>query len=315
MIEAAILLGLLRRVERARVPVDVIHSHFFSGAQAISLMAQVSGIAHVHTEHSSAFCREQREPGRMLSASGARGAKRLFQRAARVLFVSSYLQREAQRSVGFSDGLVVPNPIDTDLFAAEAVPPTEKVRLIHVGRLSPEKGLVALLEAFAVAARVDSRLRLSLVGGGPQEMALRQRVAALEIQEEVEFLGPRAREEIPGLLSGSHVYISNSFVETFGVSVAEAVSAGRLVVAPRHCALPEVVGDTGVLFQHGSTDALVRAIQEAVARLPSWQPNHGRAFAMARYSLKSVADRLAGIYLDVSRRKGHRSEDARTPAH
>jgi glycosyltransferase involved in cell wall biosynthesis len=315
-IQSAVLLRALHRIEAERGPVDVIHSHFWSGAGAISLMARMAGIPHIHTEHSSAFCREQREPGRTLSPPGARDAKALFRRASRVLFVSSYLEREVRRAVGFGDGLVVPNPVDTDTFAVREMPPHhDEVRLIHVGRLSPEKGLLALVEAFAVAARADARLRLTLVGGGPDEAALRQRVSALGVNDEVTFTGPRPKDDIPALLGASHIYVSNGAVETFGVAVAEAVSVGRVVVAPSHCALPEVVGDTGVLFQPGRPDALVEAIQTAVAQLPTWNVEHCRAFAVERYGLESVAARLGRVYADVAKSKRRWSRDAGPSAH
>jgi glycosyltransferase involved in cell wall biosynthesis len=303
--EALVLRRALHRIEADVGRVDLLHSHFYVGAEPISHLAAMMGIGHVHTEHSSAFCREQKEPGRTISRHGARVARRVFDRAGRVLMVSSYLEGEVRRSIGFANGVVVPNPVDICSFSVRQMPPwNDSIRLIHVGRLSPEKGLVELLDGFAVAAARDRRLSLSLVGDGPQEGVLRARAASLGITDRVQFAGRRSREEIPSLLGGSHIYVSNSAVETFGVAVAEALAVGRIAVAPGHCALPEVVGDAGVFFRHGDRAALVEAIERAVLLLPEWDAGERHTQAAGRFGAAAVAEKLERIYVEVADGRG-----------
>jgi glycosyltransferase involved in cell wall biosynthesis len=77
------------------------------------------------------------------------------------------------------------------------------------------------------------------------------------MQNQVEFLGVRA--DIPHLFSKSSILISGSEIESFGLTIAEAMACGTPTIAPRVGGIPEVVNDgiTGLLYDSSDMDDAV----------------------------------------------------------
>src|SRR5690606_20923110 len=123
-----------------------------------------------------------------------------------------------------------------------------------VGRLSPEKGIGDLLEAWGV---VGPRLPLKIVGDGPLRAEV---VAAAESNASIEWLGPRSREDVLRLMGRARVVVVPSrCYETFGLVVIEAFAKGTPVIVSAGGALAELVehGRTGRHFLGGDGSALV----------------------------------------------------------
>ena len=130
---------------------------------------------------------------------------------------------------------------------------------LFVGRLSPEKGIGTLLNAWRT---MHSELPLRIVGDGP----LADEVAeAARTMSGVSWLGSRTAEEVAVLVSEAAFLVCPSgCYETFGRVVIEAFAAGTPVVASDLGALAELVQDrrTGRLFRPGDAEALVRVVRE-----------------------------------------------------
>jgi glycosyltransferase involved in cell wall biosynthesis len=129
---------------------------------------------------------------------------------------------------------------------------------VYVGRLSREKGVHLLLEAWR---RLDGQ-PLTIVGSGPEEAALRQ--AAADIPA-VRFLGRVDRERVFGALrEAAFSIVPSLWYENFPVAVAESLACGRAVVAASPTALDEFVdhGRNGLRFELGSVDGLAQACGE-----------------------------------------------------
>lgn len=124
---------------------------------------------------------------------------------------------------------------------------------LFVGRLSPEKGVTTLIEAWA---RVPGALRLKIAGDGPLAAEVAARTAS---DSRIELLGRRSAPEVLQLMRGAAVVVVPSeCYETFGLVVIEAFAAGTPVLAARIGALAELVDDgrTGRLFAPGDPDDL-----------------------------------------------------------
>jgi glycosyltransferase involved in cell wall biosynthesis len=139
-------------------------------------------------------------------------------------------------------------------------------RFLYVGRLSKEKGLFDLLDAFCRVHGQNPEATLALAGSGSIEEDLRQRTRALRIESAVTFLGTKTPEEIGRLLMGSAAMILPSYREPWGLVVNEALSFGCPVVVSEVCGcVPELVRDgiTGYSFPAGDVDGLTRAMMSA----------------------------------------------------
>ena len=144
---------------------------------------------------------------------------------------------------------VIPNGIDLARYTPAAPEaraaarvkfglPADGLLVGAVGRLSAQKGLPDLIEAFA---RLEDGAGLVLAGAGEEEGALRRLVAERELEGRVHLLG--FQRDVPAVLAAIDVFCMPSHWEGFGLSLAEALAAGKPAVATRVDSLPEVMGE------------------------------------------------------------------------
>jgi glycosyltransferase involved in cell wall biosynthesis len=165
----------------------------------------------------------------------------------------------------------LPHEYDPDVvravYSAQAQESFTAPQFIFVGRLSTEKGLFDLLEAFALVRDRLAGTRLNLVGAGPLEDALKKHITTLELDGAVTLLGPRNLDEVVPLLYRSVALVLPSHSEPWGLVVNESLSYGCPVVVSNQCGcVPELVieGVTGYSFTAGNVEALTAAMIAAV---------------------------------------------------
>jgi glycosyltransferase involved in cell wall biosynthesis len=140
-------------------------------------------------------------------------------------------------------------------------------RFTYVGRLSIEKGLYDLLEAFAKVHSKASNVRLDLVGAGPLREQLMARVSELKLENAVALLGAKGIDEIAELFIASTALVLPSHSEPWGLVVNEALSYGCPAVVSNVCGcVPDLVidGVTGYSFEVGDIEALSRAMLSTI---------------------------------------------------
>lgn len=139
----------------------------------------------------------------------------------------------------------------------------EVFRFLYVGRLSIEKGLNDLLDAFLQVRAKRDDVKLDLVGAGPLRDELIARVAKLNLGDTVSFLGPKDMGAIGELFLQSAALVLPSHSEPWGLVVNESLSYGCPVVVSNVCGcVPDLVMDgvTGYSFEVGNVDALSTAM-------------------------------------------------------
>lgn len=140
-------------------------------------------------------------------------------------------------------------------------PPNPEGDVFFLGRLSPEKGLHILLQAWA---RVQpGKRKLLIAGRGPEEVPLRNLAARLNLKN-VEFLGYQPREKHPDLWARSSFSVVPSlWNEPFPLSFLESWSFQRAPVATRLGAMAEHItsGGDGLLVEPFSPPSLASAVQ------------------------------------------------------
>lgn len=177
--------------------------------------------------------------------------------------------------------------------------------VLYVGRLSREKGLLALAEAFRQAAAVRPGLRLALVGEGPGRSELANALEGTPHR----FVGPLRGDDLATAYASTDVFCLPSQTETFGQVVTEAAASALPAIVIGRGGAAELVadGETGLLVPPDNTVALAAAIA-VLHDNPSIRAEMGaraRAGALARPGWEEV---FAGL-LD-----GYRSLDSGTPA-
>jgi glycosyltransferase involved in cell wall biosynthesis len=126
--------------------------------------------------------------------------------------------------------------------------PRDRPLVVTVSRLGKEKNVGLVLEAFALLRR-RALAHLLVVGGGPEEAALRQHTARLGIAEVVHFAGLLAHQQALECMAAADLFLFASQTETQGLVVTEAMAAGVPVVAVAAGGVADTIrsDETGVL--------------------------------------------------------------------
>ncbi len=172
--------------------------------------------------------------------------------------------------------------------------------LLYVGRLSPEKGLFLLADAFRRAAARAPGLRLALVGEGPARAGLERALAGTPHR----FVGPLRGKELATAFASADLFCLPSATETFGQVVTEAAASGLPAVVLDACAAAEHVadGETGLVVPADDPAALADAIARLAAdpELRATMGGRARSRAVRRPGWGEVLDGLLDGYADLA---------------
>jgi glycosyltransferase involved in cell wall biosynthesis len=137
---------------------------------------------------------------------------------------------------------------------------------LYVGNVMPHKNLGRLVEAFAfVAPRMRGRLVIRGWGKREPVEALRARITRLGLEDRVDWQPYADDDELPALYRGARMLLVPSLAEGFGLTALEAMACGTPVVASNTSALPEVVGDAGLLIDPYDAMAIAEAMESLFA--------------------------------------------------
>jgi glycogen synthase len=229
----------------------------------------------------------------------------IWRRADRVVAVCDSLGRLALHTCPELRYSVVPNGVDLSLFH----PRTESrqpgpIRCLAVARLIERKGLGDLIKAMALLER--GRFQLEIVGGGADEMVLRDLAETHGLTQEVRFLGPLPRAEVARRYRAADMFTLPSSAEAFGNVFAEALASGLPIVGSAIGGIPDLVehGANGLLVEAGNIEALAGAIRyladDPELRLQMAQRNRAKAEANLEWS--QVTRRYLATYEAIQSR-------------
>jgi glycosyltransferase involved in cell wall biosynthesis len=171
---------------------------------------------------------------------------------------------------------------------------------LAVGNFLPHKNLPRLLRAWAaLAASLRSSHRLVLAGGDHAgRPALAALAASLGLGDHVVFPGLVDDADLPAVYGGAAAVVLPSLDEGFGLPALEAMACGGPVIASRRGALPEVVGDAGVLVDPEDERALAGALTRVLGSALERQTLARQGLARAAHF---TAARTAGCVVDLLR--------------
>lgn len=285
-------------------PMSLLHAHVgFPGGWIAARLAAERGLPYVLTEHMGPF------PFHALRKASGRPQPALyeaFRQAAAVVAVSPALAEDI-RAAGLPCSDVIPNVVDETRFALSApVAPVADAPFVFftLGALVPHKGVDLLLQALALvranARSPATRVHLHVGGDGPERAALQAQSAALGLEGCVRWLGALAPEAVPAQMSRCDAFVLASRHETFGVVLAEALMAGKPLLATRSGGPTSVVhSGNGLLVEPGDVPALAAAMEAYAAGSLRHDPARLRAEAVARYGMAAVGEQLARLYARV----------------
>jgi glycosyltransferase involved in cell wall biosynthesis len=237
-------------------------------------------------------------------------ARRLLVPAASAFVANSAASRRRFIDLGADPErvFVVPHTTDIARFWAAAdarrerrdaiwPPSDEAVTVLCVGRLLPSKGLDLLVRAVAAGNRDGApRIRLSLVGAGPEEHRLGRLARELGVDLSIRgFVDQRALPEIYG---AADVFAFPTLDDTFGIVLLEAAACGLpLVASPYAGATEDLVGpETGRVVDPHHTERLAAVLRE-LADNPALRAEMGRRAHI--HTLSRTPERAAEAYMEA----------------
>jgi glycosyltransferase involved in cell wall biosynthesis len=299
-------LGLLRALRSD--PPDVIHVQTFSQLVRPAKLAcpRAEVVLHIRDQMTAGLA-----PGLL---------RRRLTKAGAVIGCSEFVAQGLRTACPEAAPRVraILNGVDVERFTPSARPSEEPLRLLYVGRISPEKGTHVLFDAFG---RLTGDVELDVVGeeavppddmvallGGPEVRAqaapgyLSRALALLPeaARLRVRLHGKRSHDELPSFYARANVVVVPSLSEAFGTAAVEAMASGVPVVGTTAGGIPEVVadGETGLLVPPGDPAALGAAIS-ALGADPELRRRlgaAGRQLAEERFSFDRIAGEIERLY-------------------
>jgi len=259
---------LLKRLHQAK-PIDVINVHWaYPDAVGVVYAAKKLGIpvvTHALGCDVNEFGKYQWRRQQIAWA---------FKESTMSVFVSQALL-DVARSMGVKHDRcrVVLNGVDQNKFhlgdqtaARQALNlPLDKQLVLFAGNYNIEKGLIYLIDAWKSVSQACPNAHLCVVGSGPEEQMIQERIKTLGHGEHISLLGRVAHELIPQYLHACEFLCLPSLREGCPNIVLEALSSGVIVISSKVGAVPELVdASRGMLVTPEDSQALSETLIEAL---------------------------------------------------
>lgn len=280
--------------------IDVMHSHEFATNFYSTVLSVVTGIPVIATSHGKNYYSDKLR---------RRLAYRFVARHGRLVAVSHDLKRFMSEQVGIPPEQisVVHNGIDLRRYSFESVPGTVRHELGiddaqyvlgTVGNLFAVKGQVYLLRAFKQVVDRAPTSVLLIAGDGDQLIPLKQECESLGIAGQVRFLGFRG--DVPRLLQAFDVFVLPSLSEGLPLSILEALSLERPVVATAVGGNGEIIESdvSGYLVPPADPESLAKTILRVLGdtALSTRLGKAGRNRVEKAFSLENMVMEYQSLY-------------------
>lgn len=291
-------LRLARWVCRHRVA--IIHGHGFKSDVLGLLAARFSGRKILTTPHGWSLERDKK--------------LRFYEQVDRSIFrfmdtvcpLSPDLEKSVKCHSGATPVRLILNGVDME--EAKSVAPSQRTDqgatvVGYIGQLIERKNLNTLLTAIAKLTKEGHKIRLIVIGNGPQESELKKETARLTLTDQVDFLG--FRSDAIALLKSLDVFVLPSLMEGIPRCIMEAMAAGIPVIAsaiPGNTALVRN-GDTGLLFAPRDSHDLAEKIRHVILHQPEASAMAVRAFQRIdrEFSSRRMAAEYHLLYQELAR--------------
>jgi glycosyltransferase involved in cell wall biosynthesis len=171
--------------------------------------------------------------------------------------------------------------------------------LLFVGRLAGLKHVDDLIRA--EASLKDERVRLMVVGGGPEREPLEALAKKLGVADRVTFAGRIDDEELPDYYAACDAWVTASRHEGFCVPIVEAMAAGKPVIVPDVAAMPETAGDGGLVYPHEDVNCLIEDVRMLMKDKTAYERLANHASGRARsFEMRDVLGRYVDMLMNVS---------------
>ncbi|HPC85111.1 MAG TPA: glycosyltransferase family 4 protein [Smithellaceae bacterium] len=220
-----------------------------------------------------------------------------------IITVSAFTRKDIAKEFSLDENKfrVVHNGVNNEYFYPKQNGPRPENSLIVTNSAdTPLKGLRYLLEAVDEIRR-KRPIRLTVIGQPKKDGIIENLVTRLNLSDTVHFTGRIANEEFADYYAKSTIAVVPSLYEGFGIPAAEAMACGVPLISAAGGALPEVVGEAGIIVPPADARALARAIEHLLDS-PQERQKYARA-GLERvhsvFSWEKAAREVADVYREA----------------
>lgn len=260
--------SLTRKLQKIQADhgIQIIHAHHYAAIAAAPMVARTMGVPYVVTNHATDE-RWQSDAG-LRMAILRRYMKSAFEGARSVLCWTQAVVDDVTKVCGHpvSQCEIVELPINDRFFTLRQPDAVRDIDIVMVGRLAPQKNVLFALEAIDKLRRELPNLKVTLLGGGPQEDEVRSKVTSLGLQNTVHLAGNVGPDEVVETLNRSKVQYMPSIFEGLSAAFIEALALGLdAVVSDIQSFRAPFSKEPGVFFASNTDlDGNVKALKSAI---------------------------------------------------
>jgi len=277
-----------------------VHAHFGSNSTEVVMLAHaLGGPPYSFTVHGP---EEFDKPQRLKLTEKIR-------HASFVVAVSSYGRSQLYRWIAheyWHKVKVVRCGLEQSFYDVASSEPSQKARLVCVGRLCEQKGQLLLLEACRNLREKGLDFKLTLAGDGEMRAEVERIIKAYGLTSNVRVTGWISSKQVREEILASQAMILPSFAEGLPVVLMEAMALRRPVISTYVAGIPELVinGESGWVVPAGSVADLTSAIEEMLSLSDEQLMTMGDAAytsAIKRHNIDTEVSKLAALFRESTR--------------
>jgi glycosyltransferase involved in cell wall biosynthesis len=209
--------------------------------------------------------------------------------------------RQSERRFPDVRTVIVHNGVELPVHIRRTEPSAE-LRITYLGRLHPIKGMENLLDACKLMESNSDRWRLKIAGTGEGDYpnVLKSKVEELGLQGRVEFLGEVFGEAKENLFADSDLIVAPSYVENFGMVIAEALAHEVPVIAGRGTPWEGLHANQCGLWVENDAQSLAAAIRRMRALPLREMGRRGRCWMQREFSWEAVSRQMLVAFQNCS---------------
>jgi glycosyltransferase involved in cell wall biosynthesis len=274
---------------------ELVHVHVLLRAGLFAyFLKQFARIPYVITEHWSGYL-----PERNQFKGGFKKwiSKILIRKSESISVPATYLKESMLNHGLYGNYRVIPNVVDTELFAPPAKGSNYK-RMLYVGNLqSRHKRILDIINVVAEVAEEDNDFDFHIYGEGREEANCRALIRSRGMEERIKLMGTLPRKGIAEVMAESGFLILFSAFENQPCVLAEAMSCGLPVVAPD---IPGIVEFTpsyaGLIFPRLDRDKFKESLITMLNTVHSYNRKKIRQYALATFSEEVISKQFRELY-------------------
>lgn len=274
---------------------DLIHTFFTDQAYMVTKAFEDKDIPVIVTEGNSHINKDNIDKKLEKAASFA------YNKASKLISVSPDFNKKLKKRFGVDSSVVtnIPN-LDIFQYSPNKDNRDSKFRFVSTGRVTVEKGMEDLIDAFIKEFKDDENVTLDIFGDGNHKEALETKVRNHGLNHRIKLRGMTDRKIIAKEYQHKDVFCLYSHSETFGLAYLEALASGLPVISSK-CGGPEhlIKENNGILVELNDVDALGKAMVYMKENIEKYNKQEISREARLENSAESITNNLIEIYKEV----------------